>query len=229
MRRLRVSFDAEAGSADRPFTPVSEREFHTERGRIQWRKDGLVLGFQFKNAVNDNGTSLINHSSTSRGVGANASWSAPTGRFTFDASYTKLDIDTRSGIFNFLGEIEPEAVRGSFYTSNLHVFYLGSRIEAHDRLLLYLGYTISKDTGDPQGSPSFVSGVTPAYPNFSFDGDLRNSFPLSYQSPLARVSLELNKNLSWNVGWKFYNYSEQFSGRQNYHAHVGYSSFRWTF
>ena len=229
VRRLRVSFDAEAGSADRPFTPVSEREFHTERGRVQWRKDGLVLGFQFKNAVNDNGASLINHSSTSRGVGANASWSAPTGRFTFDASYTKLDIDTRSGIFNFLDEIEPEAVRGSFYTSNLHVFYLGSRIEAHARLLLYLGYTISKDTGDPQGSPSFVSGVTPAYPNFSFDGDLRNSFPLSYQSPMARVSLELNKNLSWNVGWQFYNYSEQFSGRQNYHAHVGYSSFRWTF
>ena len=109
------------------------------------------------------------------------------------------------------------------------MFYLGSRIEAHDRLLLYLGYTISKDTGDPQGSPSFVSGVTPAYPNFSFDGDVRNSFPLSYQSPLARVSLELNKNLSWNLGWQFYNYSEQFTGRQNYHAHVGYSSFRWTF
>ena len=51
----------------------------------------------------------------------------------------------------------------------------------------------------------------------------------SYHSPLARVSLELNKNLSWNVGWQFYNYSEQFTGRQNYHAHVGYSSFRWTF
>ena len=25
------------------------------------------------------------------------------------------------------------------------------------------------------------------------------------------------------------NYSEQFIGQQNYHAHVGYSSFRWTF
>ena len=228
-RPLRVSFDAEVGSADRPFTPISEREFHTERARIQWRKDGLVLGFQLKNAVNDNGASLINHSSTSRSAGANASWSDPDGRFMFDVSYTKLDIDTRSGIFNFLDEIEPEAVRNSFYTSNLHAFYFGSRVQAHARLLLYLGYTISKDTGDGGGSPSFVSGVTPAYPNFRFDGDIRNSFPLSYQSPLARASLELNKNLSWNLGWQFYNYSEQFIGRQNYHAHVGYSSFRWTF
>jgi len=229
VRRLRVSFDAEVGSADRPFTPVSEREFHTERARVQWRKEGFSAGFQFKNAVNDNGASLINHSSTSRSVGANASWIEPGGRFMLDTSYTKLDINTRSGIFNFLDEIEPEAVRNSFYTSNLHVFYFGSRIQAHARLLLYLGYTISKDTGDGSGTPSFTSGVSPAFPNFSFDGDFRNSFPLSYQSPLARVSLEVNKNLSWNLGWQFYNYSEQFIGEQNYHAHVGYSSFRWTF
>ena len=120
-------------------------------------------------------------------------------------------------------------MRNSFYTSNLHVFYAGARIEAHAKLLLYLGYTISKDTGDSGEAPSFTSGVSPAYPNFSFDGDLRNSFPLSYQSPLARVSVALSENLSWNLGWQFYNYSEQFIGQQNYHAHVGYSSFRWTF
>ena len=55
------------------------------------------------------------------------------------------------------------------------------------------------------------------------------SFPLAYQSPLARLSVQLNKVLSWNFGWQFYNYSEEFIAQQNYHAHVGYSSFRWTF
>ena len=149
----------------------------------------------------------------------------------FDLSYSHLDIDTESGIFNFLEAVKPsdDRQRRSFYTSNLHTFYAGSRLRLHRRLDLYLAYTIAKDTGDGRGALTFTSGVVPAYPNFRFDGDLRNSFPLTYQSPLVRVSASLSKNLGWNFGWQFYNYSEEFVGRQNYHAHVGYSSFRWTF
>ena len=78
----------------------------------------------------------------------------------------------------------------------------------------------------PAGGRSGCGGL----PNFGFDGtNLINSFPLSYQSPLARLSIGLHDRLSWNFGWQFYNYSERFSGAQNYHAHVGYSSFRWSF
>ena len=228
IRGLRISFDAEVGRADRPLTPISEREFHNETARVQWRKKAFVFGASFKTAVNDNSASLINHSYTSRQFGVNASWTQKDGRFTIDANYTKLDLNTASGIFNFLPTTEPGVERHNFYTSNLHTLYFGSRIQARPRLTFYLGYSLAKDTGDGR-SPSYSSGVVPNYPNFSFDGDFYNSFPLTYQSPLARLSVQLNKVLSWNFGWQFYNYSEEFIGQQNYHAHVGYSSFRWTF
>ena len=228
VRGLRVSFDAEKGRADRPFTPVSEKEFHTENARVQWRKDGFRIGFQFKNQANDNGASLLSHSARGKQSSVNASWTPPSDRVLFDLSYSHLDIDTESGIFNFLEAVEPgeDRQRRSFYTSNLHTFYVGSRLRLHKRLDLYLAYTIAKDTGDGRGAPTFVLGVAPAYPNFRFDGDLRNSFPLTYQSPLARVSAALHRNLAWNFGWQFYNYAEKFIGQQNYHAHVGYSSLR---
>ena len=195
---------------------------------MQWRKKAFVFGASFKSAVNDNSASLINHSYTSRQFGVNTSWTQQDGRFTLDANYTKLDLNTASGIFNFFPATEPGVERHSFYTSNLHTLYFGSRIQARPRLTFYLGYSLAKDTGDGR-SPTFTLGVTPAYPNFSFDGNFYNSFPLAYQSPLARLSVQLNKVLSWNFGWQFYNYSEEFIGQQNYHAHVGYSSLRWTF
>ena len=58
------------------------------------------------------------------------------------------------------------------------------------------------------------------------------TFPVSYQSPLARVSVRLSPKLRWNVGWQFYNYNEQFrlfAAYQNFHAHTGYTSVLWTF
>ncbi len=95
---------------------------------------------------------------------------------------------------------------------------------------VYLGYNLSKDTGDGRGQPSFGPGLEPTYPSFSFDGtNFFNSFPLTYQSPSARASVTLHEHLSWNLGWQFYNYGERFIGEQNYHAHVSYSSLRWSF
>ena len=48
-------------------------------------------------------------------------------------------------------------------------------------------------------------------------------------SALARLSIAFHDRLSWNFGWQFYDYEERFSGDQNYHAHVSYSSLRWSF
>ena len=159
-RGLRVSFDAEKGRADRPFTPRSDKEFHTENARVQWRKDDLRIGFQFKNQANDNGASLLGYSARGKQYSVNASWTPASDRVLFDLSYSHLDIDTESGIFNFLEAVEPsdELQRRSFYTSNLHTFYAGSRLRLHKRVDLYLAYTIAKDTGDGRGAPTFTSG-----------------------------------------------------------------------
>ena len=227
---LRVSFDAEFGEADLPFTPRSDKDFHSETFRVRYRKKGFVLGGSFKSRDNSNAASLINHSSQSRHWSVNGSWTDTAGRLTLDAGYTKLEIDTASGIFNFFGEGDPAPEASAFYTSNLNMLYFSSRLQPHKLATIFFGYNLSKDTGDGRDNLLFAGGLDPAYPNFSFDGtNFYNSFPLTYQSPSARLSIALHDRLSWNFGWQFYNYEERFSGDQNYHAHVSYSSLRWSF
>jgi hypothetical protein len=58
------------------------------------------------------------------------------------------------------------------------------------------------------------------------------TFPLTFDSPIARVSVRLNQKLRWNAGWQFYRYREEFglySVNQNYRAHTGYTSLLWSF
>ncbi len=225
----RISFDTEIGRADLPFTPRSDRKFHSETVRMQWRRKGFRLSGRLKSRENNNSASLINHSSTSRYYSLSGSWARPSGRFSIDGGYTKLELDTVSGIFNFFGGPSGQPSQ-SFYTSNLHTAYISTRIQPRARLTLYLGYNIVKDTGEGRDSLVFADDLEPAYPNFRFDGvNFFNSFPLTYQSPSARLSVSLHQRLSWNFGWQYYGYSERFSGTQNYHAHVSYSSLRWSF
>ena len=230
LQGLRISFDGETGRADQPLTPRSDRKFHSEKARVQWRTSNMVLSASFQNSINHNPVSLIDHRSENQQFGLHGSWAGSGGRFSLDAGYTLLHLDTMSGIANFLNPSDAQAVSRSLYTSNLNIINFGSRIQPHSRLTLYLGYNLAKDTGDDRSQLTFPAGVTPNYPNFSAEGtSFFNSYPLSYQSPQARVSVQILEKLSWNLGWQFYNYSEEFTSLQNYHAHVGYSSFRWSF
>jgi hypothetical protein len=58
------------------------------------------------------------------------------------------------------------------------------------------------------------------------------TFPLTFQSPLARISIRLTPKLRWNAAYQYYGYGEQFNllgYYQNYHAHTGYTSLLWAF
>ncbi|HLM55557.1 MAG TPA: hypothetical protein VK422_05470, partial [Pyrinomonadaceae bacterium] len=70
---------------------------------------------------------------------------------------------------------------------------------------------------------------------------LVTSFPMSFQSPEARVAIRVNRRIDWNIGYQYYNYNESrlaalnvpnfiVSPRpQNYHAHLPYTSLRFYF
>ena len=78
-------------------------------------------------------------------------------------------------------------------------------------------------------APTPTGGVTD--PNFALFASVQ-TFPLSYQSPLARVSIRIYPKLRWNVGWQFYDYHQQFNllgYYQNFHAQTGYTSVTWAF
>jgi hypothetical protein len=115
----------------------------------------------------------------------------------------------------------------SLYISNIHSGNLGVRVALGKRADLYAGYTIAKDTGDGRSTAAPI-GVNPLQTLL----DSVQTFPLSYQSPLARLSIRIAPKIRWNAGWQYYNYTEQFhlfAYDQNFHAHTGYTSVLWSF
>ena len=100
------------------------------------------------------------------------------------------------------------------------------RLAAAKRADIYLGYNITKDTGDGRGSEAQQS--SPAAQVFYNV----QTFPLTFETPYARISIKLTSKIRYNVAWQYYGYHEQFgvlSENQNYRAHTGYTSLQWSF
>jgi hypothetical protein len=203
---LSIRVQAEVGRADRPLFPISERNFHALGARVQYRTRRLLLGASSNASYNTNSVSLSAYSSHARTTSLDASWSARDW-FWFDASYSKLDLDTMAGIAYFASG---QLVTGdrSIYSSNLHSASLGVRFAVLRRADAYLGYSRTEDTGGSRAA---------------------QTFPLTYDSPLARLSIRLHSKLRWNAGYQHYRYREDFTAREDYRAHTGFTSVVWSF
>jgi hypothetical protein len=113
----------------------------------------------------------------------------------------------------------------SYFFSNIHAANLGVRfLMLKKRADLYLGYNHVQDTGDGRSNP-LGPGIGSALPAFQ----AAQTLPLTYQSPLARVSVRITERLRWNVGYQYYGYREQFYPGMDFRAHTGYSSVLWSF
>ena len=228
VKAMTISLESEIGRANQPFTPVSDRNYQALGGRFEYRVKKLTLGAVYTENYNNNSVTLSSYSSHARSYSANAAWS-PRDWFTLDASYSKLHLDSLSGIVFFAG---PEAVSpvasNQIYISNIHGANLGARFVVAKRVDLYLGYAITLDAGDGRGAAAPAGATDPTTLIFA----PVQTFPLSYQSPLARLSIRLREKLRWNAGWQYYDYHEQFgleSFYQGYHANTGYTSVTWAF
>ena len=220
-----VNLEGEVGHASGALTPVSDRNYHTLGGRTQYRVKQLQLGANYREVYNENAPlSFTTYSSRSRQAGASASW-AVNRWLSLDTSYTKLHLDTVGGLQFFA----PARETGfdSIFVSNIHAANAGVRFAMGRLASLFAGYTITKDTGDgrPAAAPAGVTGVAALL-------DAVQTFPLTYESPMARVSLRITPKLRWNAAWQYYGYNEQFqlfAYYENYHAHTGFTSLEWSF
>lgn len=228
MKAMTINLESEIGRADHPFTPVSERNYLALGGRFEYRLRKLTLGANYKENYNNNSVTLTAYSAHARNYSANASW-APVDWFMLDASYSKLHVDSLSGVVFFAGPEAASALTSNqVYISNIHAANLLARFVIARRVDLYLGYTITLDTGDGRGSAAPPGATDPTTLIFA----PVQTFPLDYQAPLARLSIRLREKLRWNAGWQYYNYHEQFGLEtfyQGYHANTGYTSVTWSF
>ena len=229
LKPVTINLDAEIGRTDRAYTPLSDKNYHALSGRGQYKARRFLFTAGYRQKYNNNSVTLTTYSSRSRDYLANVSWNARDW-FALDAGYSKLHLDTVGGITFFANIPRVTLVQGqdSVYVSNVHSANLGARAVLKKRVDVYAGYTISRDTGDGRSQALRFAITDPLQQVFL----PVQTFPLSYQSPLARVSVRLSPKLRWNVGWQFYNYHEDFglfASYQNYHAHTGYTSVLWSF
>ena len=221
-----INLDGEVGRANYPLTPIADKNYHSINGRAQYRTRKLQLSAVYRQQYNLNNTSPVTpYSSHSRQYNGNASWS-PIGWFTVDAAYSKLHLDTQTGLQFFASTTtRPQFQTGfeSLYRSNIHAGSLTARFAVLKKADLLVGYSITKDTGDAR-----TVSTNPIQQLLSSV----QTFPLTYQSPMARVSVRISRKLRWNAGWQYYGYNEEFhlfGFNQNYHAHTGYTSLLWAF
>jgi len=229
---LTINLDGEVGRANFPLTAVSEKNYHNLNGRADYRTRKLTLSTSYRQAYNLNSPAVFSSfSSHTRNYTATAAW-APRDSFSLDATYVKMHLDSRGSISFFASTgVRPTLQSGlpSYYVSNIHSANLSARFGIRRRADLYVGYAITKDTGD--GRAAIVGNPFSTNPIDALLASVQ-TYPLTYHSPLARFSVRLTPKLRWNAGWQFYSYAEEFhlfAYNQNFRAHTGFTSVLWSF
>ncbi|HKO97362.1 MAG TPA: hypothetical protein VJU86_10240 [Pyrinomonadaceae bacterium] len=220
-----IYFDAERASADNVFTRIGNYDYTNIRAKSRYapnKKLSFNLAVITKNNSNPSeiaGVSLENFGvdTKSRIFSSSVDWAA-TSDVSFSTGYNYHWVNSDAALEYFFNSVRHLLGRSQFYVRN-HFFFVDSIARLHPRLTLYAAYRINKDTGqgdrvaDPTGTP----------------GTLISSYPMSFQSPEARLAIKINKRLDWNLGYQYYNYNESAivgPRPQNYHAHQPYTSLR---
>ena len=207
------------------FSRIGNYDYTNLRGKIRYKPTsrlGFNLGVIAKNNANPSeiaGVSLEDFgvSIKSRIFTSSLDWTASS-RFSVSTGYNYHWINSKSIIDYFFNSVAHPQGFSLYYVRN-NFFFVESVARVAPRATLFTAYRINKDNGqgsrvaDPTGRP----------------GTLIASYPMTYQSPEARLAIKLHHRLDWNVGYQYYNYNESAivgPRPQNYHAHLPYTSLR---
>ena len=118
---LHIHFEGEIGTNSNPFAPRDQpARLQALRASAAYRRKSLSYSGAYRENYNDNSIVVTSYSSHARTYSGDAAWTAKSG-LTFDASYTKLHLDTIGGITFFAGTPVPVSTTGdSIYVSNIH-------------------------------------------------------------------------------------------------------------
>lgn len=242
---LSVNVDATIGRDSGAETPVSPAHFHNIRARADYRVQKRVrFGATYRQMYNLNApvgyTFTLTpaygppppayYASHSRDYSVTSSFTVNR-NMSLDASYSKNHLDTFANLWAELPSSPTLVISAPGYTSqyvsNIHTVSLTARTTLNRRGTLYVGYHITRDTGDGRS----VQNLGLQDPAASYLAGF-NTFPMSYQAPQARLSIKITEKMRWNGGWEFYRYDQKFAyfGYQPYYrAQTGYTSISWAF
>jgi hypothetical protein len=244
LKPLSLDVDATIGRDNSPLNPISPAHYHNIRARAEYRQSKrLRFGAAYRQGYNLNAPDPVvftnafgppppsYYASHSRDLSFSSAFTL-SNRWSLDASYNKRHLDTFANLWTEQpapNSVTIVSVPGNYsrYISNLHNVSFIARTSIERRGTLYLGYTISKDTGDGRSVQNL--GFTDPAKSFLATN---NTFPMTYQAPMVRLSIKMSEKLQWNGGWEFFRYNQKFAyfGYMPYYrAQTGYTSITWTF
>jgi hypothetical protein len=236
-----LSFDVERGTADNVFTRVGNYDYWNFRARSRYQVSrNLRFNVGLITRDNSNPGDIIHNGTTvslsdfgvdarSRVFTSSFDWTAHR-RLSLSGGYNYSWQENDAVIeYAFLSTAN-SAIRGrSLYFMRNHYFNLDAVAQLFPSVTLYTSYRVNKDLGQGDRLSNPAGGV------------LISSYPMSFQSPEARLSIRVNRRLDWNLGYQYYNYNESrllaynqtgyivTPRPQNYHAHLPYVSLRFYF
>ena len=220
-----IYFDGERGTADNVFTRIGNYDYLNFRGKSRYsptQRLSLNAAIIVRNNSNPSeiaGVSIEDFgvSVKSRTFTSSIDWTANS-KLSFNTGYNFYWVNSNAVVEYFFNSIRHPLGRSLYYGRN-HYFFFDTVARLHPRASLYASYRINKDKGqgdriaDPTGNPGFLIA----------------SYPMSFQSPEARLAIKLTRHIDWNVGYQYYNYNESTlvgPRPENYHAHLPYTSLR---
>jgi hypothetical protein len=227
-----ILLDGDIGHNNRPYAPISDKNYQAFRGRIEYKTKTWRAMAYAKTDYNNNSISLTSFASRSRNYGLDASWT-PNEWFAIDASYAKIHYNSLGGIDFFVSQ---QLTSGqSLFISNIHTGTLMARFAILKRADISVGYSHTQDVGDgrsnPLGNVTAVISTTPPTGPVGLPANFfaAQTFPLRFQSPQARLSVRINRQIRWNAGYQYYGYNEKFASLQDFRAQTGYTSLLFSF
>lgn len=226
--------NVERGTADRVLTRIGQYDYTNFRVRSRYAPNHkLALNLSLVTKDNSNPSAIDGVSLEDFGVDvksrvfASSADYAPNARLSFSGGYNYNWVNSDS-VIRYTYAVPPAAVPANgaitghalYYVRN-HYLHLDTTAQPFRRVTFFASYRINRDLGQGDRVSNMPGGLYVA------------SYPVSYQSPEARLSFRLNRRLDANFGYQYYNYNESDFVQvgtnvpaQNYHAHAPYASIR---
>jgi hypothetical protein len=215
-------FDFQHGQADNVFTRVANYNFNNYRARTVV-KPAKTLAINGSLVVRNNDNPSITQTGfpqpfgvtiNSRIFSGSIDWT-PNSKFDLSAGYTHTHVDSDAAIIFFVANAT-QRLGSSLYFMRDNFYFLNTRVQLHPRATIFTGFRINRDWGQGDRVPQSPTQII-------------SSYPLTFGTPEARLSINLLRSLDWNAGWQYFSYHEKLDSTRDYRAHLAYVSLTFRF
>jgi hypothetical protein len=235
-QRWTINLDADLGSADNTFTPLSARNYQEFRARVQYRATTRVnLNAYFQTLEGQNPIANVNGSQHNRNAGASVSFT-PSEQLSLQLGYNYNSIYSQL-LICYTSDFEQPGLpacpgvsglvqQASPYSSHVNTGFVDALWTPAKRLAVEMGANLSGVTGSELN-------LNPLSPMATLPAGALNS---NWYQPYGSVSYEFVKHWTGRARWDYYGYHEDSNGSfqdlyasRNFHGNLITLSMRFVF